>query len=26
MKSYNHKTKYTDWCPIPNDGGWGICL
>ena len=23
---YNHKTKYTDWCPIPNDGGWGICL
>ena len=29
MKSlcvFNHKTKYTDWCPIPNDGGWGICL
>ena len=23
---YNHKTKYTNWCPIPNDGGWGICL
>ena len=23
---YNHKTKYTDWCPIPNYGGWGICL
>ena len=23
---FNHKTKYTDWCPIPNDGGWGICL
>ena len=23
---YNHKTKYTDWCPIPNDGGRGICL
>ena len=23
---YNHNTKYTDWCPIPNDGGWGICL
>ena len=23
---YNHKTKYTDWWPIPNDGGWGICL
>ena len=23
---YNHKTKYTDWCPIPNDGGWGIRL
>jgi len=23
---YNHKTKYTDWCPIPKDGGWGICL
>jgi len=23
---YNHKTKYTDWCPILNDGGWGICL
>ena len=23
---YNHKTTYTDWCPIPNDGGWGICL
>ena len=23
---YNHKTKYTDWCPIPNDGGWGIWL
>ena len=23
---YNHKTKYTDLCPIPNDGGWGICL
>ena len=23
---YNHKTKYTDGCPIPNDGGWwGIC-
>ena len=17
---YNHKTKYTDWCPIPNEG------
>ena len=23
---YNHTTKYTDWCPKPNDGGWGICL
>ena len=23
---YNHTTKYTDWCPIPNDSGWGICL
>ena len=23
---YNHKTKHTDWCPIPNDSGWGICL
>ena len=23
---YNHYTKYTDWCSIPNDGGWGICL
>ena len=23
---YNHSTKYTDWCPIPNDSGWGICL
>ena len=23
---YNHKTKYTNWCPIPNDSGWGICL
>jgi len=23
---YNHKTKYTKWCPIPNDGGWGIFL
>ena len=21
-----YKTKYTDWCTIPNDGGWGICL
>ena len=23
---YNHKTKYTDECPIPKDGRWGICL
>ena len=23
---YNHKTKYTDWCPIPNDCRLGICL
>ena len=23
---YNKTTKYTDWCPIPNDDGWGICL
>ena len=23
---YNHKAKYTDWFPIPNDGGLGICL
>ena len=23
---YNHKTKYTDWCSIPNDGGWNIYL
>ena len=23
---YNHKTKYTDWCSIPNYGGLGICL
>jgi len=23
---YNHKTKYTDWCPIQSDSGWGICL
>ena len=23
---YNHKTKYTDRYPIPNDSGWGICL
>ena len=23
---YNYKSKYTDWCPIPNDSGWGICL
>ena len=23
---YNHKTKCTDWCPIPIDGGLGICL
>jgi len=22
----NHTTKYTNWCPIPNYGGWGICL
>jgi len=21
---YNHKTKYTEGCPIPNDGGSGI--
>ena len=23
---YNHKTKYPDWCHIPNDDGCGICL
>ena len=23
---YNYTTKYIDWCPIPNDGGWGIFL
>jgi len=21
---YNHKTKYTDWCPIQQDGGWAF--
>ena len=21
---YNYKTKYTEWCPIPSDGGWGM--
>ena len=26
FECYNHKTKYTDWCPIPNDVGWCICL